>query len=534
MYDTGDKISFGALKTELKAAIWPNGAPENCIGTIDKYFGYAFVDLQRWVSCLQAWHTDVFPQCATYFRCGLTALDAPRGRIRRVRTFEGDFCDPVTLTPTTIGEVYCWSRKFIERIDAPANVGLPQLPAGFRFADASTDSQFGRALAGLWTNDRGRIYVAPWIQSRESVVVEWDGIKRKFADTDLFPDEEDFKRAMQLFVQKEFARDLERDFNAAKVLDGEYAIAKADLIYECEKEKAMPKQESCPAEREYLWDHRLEDDSPASADTETVVALLGDYGSDDSNELAVSRLVKGWQPQGIVTLGDNAYQGSNTNYDLAVGKYYRMFMFPYRGTQPLGPSEADATVNKFWPCLGNHDIDHQADYLAYFVPPDNERYYDVVIGHIHFFILNGGKNTAGVDTEPTGNTSMSMQAAWLRARVAQSTARWKVAIVHFPPYSSYRYPGSEWMRWDFKEMGINLVVAGHNHMYERVLVDELNYIVAGNGGAPLYTFGRDVVDGSVIRDDTHFGAVKLVASCAKLTPQFFGTDGTVLDAVDIT
>ena len=527
MYDTGDKISFGDLKTELKALIWPNGVPENLVSAIDAYFEDALMDLQRWVTCLQAWHTDVFPQCATYFRCGLTVLDAPRGKIRRVRTFQDAFCDPVTMVASTPQEVYCWSRKFIDRIDAPANAGLPALPAGFKFADASTDSQFGRAQTGLWTMDRAKLYVAPWIQSRESVVVEWDGMKRKFSDADLWPDERDLKRAIKLFVQEEFSRDFERDFGAKKVIGDDYATAKADLMWQCASEMAMPKQEHCKAEREYLWEHRLEDDSPANADQTTSLAVIGEFGSNDANEQAVSILVKGWLPSAIVTLGENGFlSGTATTYDNSVGKYYRLFIHPYGGSEPLGPGELDATVNKFWPCLGPLDNDHLSAFQSYFAALNNQTHYDQVLGHCHFFFLNCGRDTSGEDTEPTGNTILSMQAGWLRVRIAQSTSRWKIVVVNMPPvYNPF-------LAWDFQAMGSHLVLSALHHNYERYVFGGLPHIICGSSGAPLQSITPQ--SGQQFGDSTRFGALQIVATCAKLTAQFFAVDGTVLDAVDIT
>jgi hypothetical protein len=536
VYDLGPKISFGALKTELKALIWPNGVPENLVSPIDKSFEDAFIDIQRYVTCLQSWHVDVFAQCATYFQCGLTVFDKPRGKIRRVRTFQGDFCDPVTLTPATIEQIYCWSRKFLERVTPPANIGMPELPMGFRFADATTDSPFGRAIVGQYSWDRERMYVAPWIQSLESVVVEWDGLKRKFADTDLFPDEQDLKRTIKLYVQAEFSRDFERDFAGKKEFQQAFADARADLIYDCDQENRLPKAESCPAEREYLWFHRLEDNNPETAEVPVVVAAFGDYGSGDDNERAVATLVKSWNPAGVVTLGDNNYpDNGGLTYDQAVGAFYRKFMYPYPGSEPLWAGETDATANMFWPALGNHDIDRLAEYLAYFsgLTPSNDRFYDIVIGPIHFFILNDGINTAmDPTTEPAGNDALSTQASWFRNRVATSLSPWKAAVVHHPakasPYAHEPLPVLDWVK------GVDIVMNGHEHHYERLSVDDQNYAICGAGGAALVPYGPTIAPGSLVRYDASFGAIKLTATCTTLTLEFFNVAGSIIDTLALT
>src|SRR5688500_4354858 len=61
-------------------------------------------------------------------------------------------------------------------------------------------------------------------------------------------------------------------------------------------------------------------------------AVIGDYGSDDSHELAVANLVKSWNPEFIITLGDNNYpDGEAATIDANIGKYYREYIYPYRG-----------------------------------------------------------------------------------------------------------------------------------------------------------------------------------------------------------
>ena len=51
--------------------------------------------------------------------------------------------------------------------------------------------------------------------------------------------------------------------------------------------------------------------------------VIGDIGSDDSSELKVSILVKSWNPEFIISLGDhNYYDATFQTFDRTVGKYY--------------------------------------------------------------------------------------------------------------------------------------------------------------------------------------------------------------------
>lgn len=212
-------------------------------------------------------------------------------------------------------------------------------------------------------------------------------------------------------------------------------------------------------------------------------AVIGDFGSAGPAENDVAVLVKSWNPEFIITTGDNNYScGSAKKIDENIGQYYSEYIG--QGT----------TENRFFPTLGNHDWGmgcpgkpHKAcgkptakPYLDYFTLPGNERYYDFVKGPVHFFALNSDCN------EPDGYTKDSIQAQWLRKGLAESTARWKVIYFHHPPYSSREYrPGVRYMRWPFKDWGATVVMSGHAHHYERLEVDNFTYFVNGIGGAGL-------------------------------------------------
>jgi hypothetical protein len=160
----------------------------------------------------------------------------------------------------------------------------------------------------------------------------------------------------------------------------------------------------------------------------TRFAVIGDYGSSGQPEADVAALVKSWNPDFIITVGDNNYEsGAAATIDLNIGQYYHEFIFPYTGSFGSGD-----TVNRFFPCLGNHDwvAAGALPYLDYFSLPNNERYYDFIRGNVHFFSIDSDPH------EPDGIDSGSVQGLWLKARLSQSTAQWKFVYMHHAPYSS--------------------------------------------------------------------------------------------------
>lgn len=93
-----------------------------------------------------------------------------------------------------------WRRK--RRYNPPTDIGfesLPVLPPGFHYPQTSTDAG-GRSRGGVYAIKHGRIYIAPWIESTESVVVEWNGVKTNWTATDLVTDDPKFIEAVRLLV----------------------------------------------------------------------------------------------------------------------------------------------------------------------------------------------------------------------------------------------------------------------------------------------------------------------------------------------
>lgn len=260
---------------------------------------------------------------------------------------------------------------------------------------------------------------------------------------------------------------------------------------------------------------------PVAAQEIMRFAVIGDFGSGDRNEEDVANLVKSWNPDFILTTGDNNYpDGELATIDRNIGFYYHDFIYPYNGAYGTG-----AAVNRFFPTMGNHDWDNDVGYpgqpyFEYFTLPGNERYYELVKGPIHFFSIDSDKR------EPDGITSTSVQGNWLRTRLAASTATWKIVLLHHPPYSSR----TSWpkLQWPYQEWGANLVLSGHAHLYERIIRNGLPFITNGLGGDSTGDFSS-AFPGSVCRFGSNFGAMLVRVSATSITFQFITRTGVIID-----
>jgi hypothetical protein len=142
-----------------------------------------------------------------------------------------------------------------------------------------------------------------------------------------------------------------------------------------------------------------------------------------------------------------------------------------------------------FPASGNHEhwTADAAPYRQVFALPENgapdglERWFSFDWGIAHFIAL---------DTELVGNA----QADWLERDLSQNTLPWKIAYLHKPPYSSGAHGSSLDVREAFaplfERFHVQLVIAGHEHDYERTKpLTGVTYVVSGGGGFGLRVVG---------------------------------------------
>ncbi len=270
--------------------------------------------------------------------------------------------------------------------------------------------------------------------------------------------------------------------------------------------------------------------TPSDCGEGTRVAVIGDFGLAGQPEADVATMIDRWRVDSIVTVGDNNYMdGAADTIDANIGQYYHAYIAPYYGTYGAGAG-ATAADNRFFPAMGNHDwyTPGAQPYLAYFTLPGNERYYMVRRGPIEFFILDADQN------EPDGYSANSVQAQWLQQQLAASDAPWKIVLLHDPPYSSSIRHGSDpKVQWPYAEWGAQVVIAGHDHQYERLQVGGVWYFVNGSGGKDLYPFKLRPVAGSIVRYNQDYGAQLIDATPQCLNLSFFSRADALIDSVTL-
>ncbi len=192
-------------------------------------------------------------------------------------------------------------------------------------------------------------------------------------------------------------------------------------------------------------------------------------------------------------LGDNAYDdGTDQEYQ---DHFFDIF-----------PEMLRKSV--VWPTLGNHDgvtadsATQSGPYYDIFtlpgngvVPSSTEAYYSFDYGNVHFVVMD----SYDTDRSPTG-----AMASWLELDLASTLQDWIVAYWHHPPYSKGSHNSDSesamiQMRERFvpilENYGVDLVMTGHSHSYER------SFLIDGHYGDST-TFGPTLtIDGGDGRED---------------------------------
>lgn len=239
------------------------------------------------------------------------------------------------------------------------------------------------------------------------------------------------------------------------------------------------------------------------------LAAAGDIGTGGDAAYATAAAMDALEADrefdAMLLLGDNVYPSGEAE------------LVESRVLDPLasvldGPTELVAA-------LGNHDVrtgDGEPELAALGL---SNRWYLRRFGPVAAVVV--------VDSTRAGDPD---QLAWLDQTLPSLDAPWTVVIQHHPPYSAGRHGSDEAPRAHlvprYERAGVDLVLSGHDHDYQRsVALNGVTYVISG-GAATLRSTGREdftVASASIY----HF--VELAAGSGQLDVRAVDQDGQVLD-----
>lgn len=259
-----------------------------------------------------------------------------------------------------------------------------------------------------------------------------------------------------------------------------------------------------------LWNVAGQPVALPSAPDSVKFAVIGDNGTGDPPQYQVANQMVRFRAtfpfDRVLMLGDNIYGGQGPQ-DLV-----RKFSLPYKAL-------LDAGV-KFYASLGNHDS------------PNNRNYPLWNMGG-SFYVTHATKNVRffALDSSRVDKT----QLAWLENALKSATEDWKICYFHHPLYSDGGTHGSSVdVRVLFEPLfvtyGVNVVFAGHDHIYERLTPQKgiYHFVEGASGQLRRGDTRRSAMTAAVFDQDTSFMLVEIDGD--QMTFQTISRVGVVVDS----
>lgn len=248
---------------------------------------------------------------------------------------------------------------------------------------------------------------------------------------------------------------------------------------------------------------------------------IGDFGTGDDNQTGIAAQMlrdhKTSPLDFVLAVGDNIYPDGGGRH------FAKKFERPYSGLIREGVP--------FHAVLGNHDVkDGRRDQCQYqHFNMKGQCYYTIKKGDglAEFFMLD--------------STDFNMaQVGWFEGALKESAAKWKIAVFHHPIYSSAGEHGSSLgLRARIEPIlaryGVNVVISGHDHTYERVKPQQgVQYFVTGAGGKvrPGDVDLRSPFRAASFDRDNHY--MQMVIEDQQISFQTITRGGMVIDRGAIT
>ena len=177
--------------------------------------------------------------------------------------------------------------------------------------------------------------------------------------------------------------------------------------------------------------------------------------------------------------------------------------------------------------VGNHEGQGAlfGKYFPYYYQ-NNRYYYSFDYGPAHFTVID-----QFVDYS-VGSTQYN----WIVNDLTSTNKLWKIAVFHEPGWSAGGHSNNtdvqNILQPLLEQYGVKIVLTGHNHYYARAVVNGVNHITTGGGGAPLYD--PDATYPNIVKAEKTFHYCKLYINGNTLHFAAIKPDGSSIESFDIT
>ena len=180
----------------------------------------------------------------------------------------------------------------------------------------------------------------------------------------------------------------------------------------------------------------------------------------------------------------------------------------------------------FQAAIGNHEGSGKLFQRYFPYPFVDGRYWSFNYGPAHFIVFDQYRRS--ID-------DIEKELKWLEEDLANSDKKWKFIFLHEPGWTAGRHENNMGVQ-DFiqplcEKYGVSAIFGGHNHYYARAVVNGIQHITTGGGGAPLYEPEEGHPNVVLINKVHHFCTVEIDGN--ELLFSAISAEGEVFDEFKI-
>lgn len=240
-------------------------------------------------------------------------------------------------------------------------------------------------------------------------------------------------------------------------------------------------------------------------------AVYGDTRTQDEIHREIVRSVKRYKPAFVIHTGDLVADGNQLQ------QWENFFKI----------SQELLQTTPIYPVLGNHEKNSPL-YFRFFSLPGAENYYSFNWGDCHIIALDSNEEYLNSPS----------QLKWFREDLElHKNYPYIIVFFHHPPFTliedrkSYAQKVREVIVPILEKYKVSVVFHGHDHNYQHFYVNGINYIVAGGGGAPLYSISKP--DRYTVKAEKVYNYIICDVDENKLVLRAYRLGGSLLEKIEI-
>lgn len=258
---------------EFLDVVTPLVAPEDLAENMEAFFrdqvGNALSDIQTMIPWIRGFNVTVFSKDQVDEFCATSVMQGPVGKITQLFAYKpGLDCRKFYYKRVSTAQVDCWmeTQRCVQCTFDPPSTNIYDTPycnyviAGQYSCDPPylSGEEDDCRFKSLDDDDRifavgadYKVYAAPRFPCGYSLLMQWQGIRRKWQDEDLVPVDQQIREAVINYVEHKMALK-ERNSVAMTEYYNIYAVNLRTLKYRYHDEQDTPMERDCTAAIEQL------------------------------------------------------------------------------------------------------------------------------------------------------------------------------------------------------------------------------------------------------------------------------------------